>query len=104
MLHLYLDYAVPHVNVHHNPDCPVYCRSPKDPRRISVINPRTISTELDRFSRDHYRFAPGGDLDFLWLDIDFEDTRFEESVAVYVLWLIARHYSPFRGLKSETHC
>jgi hypothetical protein len=104
MLHVYIDYPVPHMTIHGDPACRYIRLFAVRKQRTSKITLKTLSQELERFADKTYKFAAGAHLDDIWLEIDLNDTAFERAVAEYVLKLIGHHYRPLRSVKPTVHC
>jgi hypothetical protein len=104
MLHVYLNYPNFSANMHHRDDCRSVRPADKPDQRIARINRETLSAELMKFADKDYKFAAFPERNDMWLDIDLEDVEFEEAVAAYILRLVSRHYTPFRGIPLRAHC
>jgi hypothetical protein len=76
----------------------------KQDRRVIVINTQTFSQEIQKFSKNEYKFASESSFNDMWLKVDFEDNDFEKSVINYIVKLLKDFHKPFNNLKIETHC
>ncbi len=104
MLLVYINYPVPHMTLHHDPNCSTFRMSKKPNQRILLINNQTISSELGKFSQAQYRFGATKELNDMWLKIDFGDEEFEHAVARHIHKLIGQHYEPLSRKPPQEHC
>lgn len=104
MIHVYVNYPNPHATIHHDSNCQSIRQANKQGQRTVRLNLATISSELNMFADKEYTFAANPSQNDMWLEIDFQNTAFETAVVAYILNLIARYYSPFRGVQLQPHC
>jgi hypothetical protein len=104
MLRVYFNYPNAQVTVHKDGRCASVQQQRKEGQRRVQLNIRTISNELSKLSEKAYRFASQAELNDMWLDIDFNDEKFERALVDYVRVLLAQHYKPFAGVKVSVHC
>ncbi|MGA3325806.1 MAG: hypothetical protein ABSF45_15140 [Terriglobia bacterium] len=104
MLKAYVNYPNPKVTIHRDPSCQSIQKMAKQRQRFVRINPKTISTELQRFKAKGYAFAANAAGNDMWLEADFGDAAFEVAVVKYVHHLIGEHYAPLGKAIIGTHC
>ncbi len=104
MIKAYFNYPNTHITVHGDLHCGEIQKMAKTGQRLVLIEPRSVSFELQRFLSKEYRFASVAGLNDIWLAVDFQDQDFELAVIEHVRRLIANHYSPFAGVRINPHC
>ena len=104
MIRAYIYYPLPKISVHGNDQCGYFQRPGRSWSRFIQIDVSNISTELEIFRRNHYRFAGKVGLNDMWVEVDFRDYKFEIAVLKYIGILLSRHYKPFRRLDFLIHC
>ncbi len=104
MLLAYINYPVPHVTIHNDPTCASIQSHAKPNQRYCRINLSTISFELQNFHMKKYTFASNAEHNDMWLEIDFQDTEFEQAVVDYICRILQRHYKRFTSVKTIHHC
>ena len=104
MTKVYVNYPSPKFSIHHNPSCPQVGKMGKPGQRHIRIDIDSASTELRRFANKKHTFSSNARSNDMWLDIEFEDADFEESVLKYVRRLIGKHYAPLGKAELSPHC
>lgn len=103
MLKAYFNYPNTHITIHCNPTCGEIQKMAKTGQRLVLINPGSVSLELQRFLSKQYRFASVAGLYDIWLTVDFHDGDFGLAVVEHVRRLIANHYLPFAEVRFNPH-
>ena len=101
---VYINYPNPKFSIHHDPLCAEVRKRDKSGQRCIRINIETISTELQNFTNKKYTFNSNAESNDMWLDIEFNDIDFEESLLKYIRRLIGKFYTPFREAELANHC
>ncbi len=104
MIKAYVNYPNPHITIHCNSLCSSIQSQQKPDQRYVKINLETISSELNNFANRYFKFAADSSHNDLWLEIDFEDQKFETEILGYVCRLLGKQYSPFGNIVPQTHC
>jgi hypothetical protein len=104
MLRTYINYPNAQVTIHRDSSCASVRQRNKEGQRTVRLNLRTLSSELGKFSEKAYRFASEADLNDMWLEVNFNDEKFERAIVDYVRSLLAHHHKPFAGVKVSGHC
>ncbi len=104
MLWAYINYPNPHITVHRDQSCSSIQKQNKHGQRYLKVNMATISKELICFSEKKYPFASKSEVNDMWLEIDFGDSGFENSILDYIRQLIGNHYSPLMDVIPDNHC
>lgn len=104
MINVYVNYPNTHITIHEDLSCNSVKQQRKDGQRHIEIKHSTLSDELLKFARKEYQFASEAEFNDMWLAVDLDDPKFEESVVDHILLLLAKHYKPFRGVIPDEHC
>jgi hypothetical protein len=101
MIKVYINYPVTHITIHSDPNCRF---KPKPNQRNIIINLSTLSSELEKFFNNEYRFIPKAITNGMWLQINFNDLEFERAVVEYIRKLLSMHHEPFKRVIVKEHC
>ena len=104
MTKVYVNYPNPKFSIHRNPLCEEVRKRKKTDQRHILIDIDSVSIELRRFANKKYTFNSNAGSNDMWLNIEFDDTLFEESVLKYIRRLIGKHYVPLGKAELKTHC
>jgi hypothetical protein len=104
MIKVLINYPNPHIAIHANFNCGyIQCQN-KSNQRYIIINPETISIELQNFLNKFYDFGATPENNDMWLEIDFQDRDFELSMVNFIHRIISKNYSPFSKITPKIHC
>jgi len=104
MIKVYVNYPNPKFSIHRNPLCEEVRKREKTGQRHILIDIDSVSTELRCFANKKYTFNSNIESNDMWIDIEFDDALFEESVLKYIRRLIGKHYAPLGRAELTTHC
>lgn len=104
MIRAYINYPVPHVTTHSDAVCSFIQSQHKANQRLIKININTLTKELRKFVEKEYRFAATPEFNDMWLDIDFNDEKFEIAVIEFIAKLLGKRYKPFASIEPNKHC
>jgi hypothetical protein len=103
VLYAYLNYPNARVSLHGTLCGHIQQAQKTDQRRI-VLNPDSLGTELRRFVKQEHDFAAQATNNDMWLDVDFADWEFEESIVRFIHRLLAARYKRFHDCTADWHC
>ena len=104
MINLYINYPNSKFSVHYDPKCSNIHQQHKSDQRNIIIDHSSLSSEVLKFANCEHKFASEKDYNDMWVFIDLDDLDFERAVTDHIWKLLAKHYSPFRGINIEEHC
>lgn len=101
MMRIHLDYCQERVFLHTNPDCGDASQAGDCLVRMNVPS---LSSVLERWSKDIGSFSHRSCTEAVWLEIDFHDDPFETAVLHYALRLLRRDDRRLPEYYLEKHC
>ena len=104
MIKAYIDYSDPCITIHRNPLCDHANVGPDQKIRHLMLNPSSLSKELDRFRNNKHRFAEELYMNDMWLIFDFQDSEFEIALLSYLKKLVGLSNSTIKSCNIEMHC
>lgn len=104
MISVYINYPNRKFSVHFDLGCGSIRAHRKVDQRKVRLNHESVSVELLKFVNGEYKFASEKEFNDMWLSADFDDADFERDIVDHVWKLLARKYSPFRGIDIDEHC
>jgi hypothetical protein len=103
VIHAYVNYPNARVSLH-GTSCGHIQQAQKSDQRRLRLDDASIATELQKFSSGQYAFASHAAANDMWLDVEFDDSAFEEAVVRHIHRLLSRRYKPFGACSVEWHC
>jgi hypothetical protein len=104
MINVYINYPNKKFSVHFDPACGSIRSHDKPEQRVVELNHKRATTELLKFANGQHKFASEKEFNDMWVIVDFDDADFERDVVDHVWRLLAKKYSPFRGINIDEHC
>ncbi len=104
MISTYINYPNRKFSAHFDPGCASIRSHEKQGQRVVELNHQSVSRELLKFAKDEHKFASEKDFNDMWLVVDFDDAEFERDVVNHIWRLLAKRYTPFRGINIDEHC
>lgn len=103
MIAVYINYPNKRFSIHKNSSVKEKQISEKVDQRVLKINISNLSNHLMKFKQGEFKFAASQEFNDMWLEINSENTAFDDAIAEYVLFLLGKRYKPFRETKPEYH-
>ena len=77
---------------------------PDEKIRHVLLNPGSISKELDRFRNNKHPFSEEPYMNDMWLIFDFQDGEFEVALMKYIMKLIGFSDTTIGNSEMHVHC
>ena len=100
----YINYSDPSITAHKFTACDDAKAGPDEKIRHVMLNPESISKELDRFINNKHKFSEETYMNDMWINFDFQDTEFEMALLGYIKKLIGRSYKYLKSCEIQVHC
>ena len=104
MIKAYINYNDSRITIHRNPLCDNANVGPDQKIRHVMINPNSISKELDRFRKGKHRFSEELYMNDMWLIFDCQDSEFEMALVSYLKKIAGLSNSTIESSKIQVHC
>ena len=110
MIIVYFNYArdkQPRVMIHNDRNCPDIQQHNKKQQRYYKIDIGNISAELSAIinQTSRYEFAGHSPIQDMWIEIDFNDKKFELAILDYIISILSQRYMPFiNSLDTHSPC
>ena len=104
MIKAYINFNEPGITVHKYAICEEAKVGPDQKIRHVMLNPGSISKEMDRFMNNKHQFTEEQYMNDMWLVFDFQDPEFESALLSHLQKLIGLSNSTIKSCKIQVHC